>query len=132
MMPGALKSCVHPPGVAYRTNDGIKFASIPLTFQEYEAEQKIRAKSTAIVFRALCDYQSEDVTDLSFQCNNLILVVDQGASKDAWWEGVMDGKFGCFPGTYVTKMAFQPPNTNEFWFPLGLKPEDHELAKAQV
>jgi len=48
---------------------------------------------------ALYDYQAEKADELSFQENQIIFVVKK--NDDGWFEGVLDGVTGLFPGNYV-------------------------------
>lgn len=102
---------------------------IPKQLCEYQEEFK--SHPTGVVFRAIGEFKGDDEDDLSFSFNNLILVFDQGSSKEDWWEGVMDGRIGTFPGTFVTQMAYQPPDVSSFWFPPGMKPDEIAFAKTQ-
>jgi hypothetical protein len=128
--PMAMRPCLRAHGSPWR--DGLKVSfgnECTKRPYEYLEEQKLHPKGE--VFRSICEYSSDDPDDLSFPSNALILVFDQGSSKEDWWEGVLDGKVGVFPGTYVTKMACQPLDTLSFWFPPGMKPDELEFMKAQ-
>ncbi|KAJ8307293.1 hypothetical protein KUTeg_015377 [Tegillarca granosa] len=48
---------------------------------------------------AIYDYQADKEDELSFSENAVIYVVKK--NDDGWWEGVMDGCTGLFPGNYV-------------------------------
>lgn len=48
---------------------------------------------------AVYDYAAEREDELSFQENSLIYVLKK--NDDGWWEGVLNGKTGLFPGNYV-------------------------------
>jgi len=48
---------------------------------------------------AVYDYQAEREDELSFQENSLIYVLKK--NDDGWWEGVLNGVTGLFPGNYV-------------------------------
>jgi len=48
---------------------------------------------------AMYDYAAERDDELSFQENSLIYVLKK--NDDNWWEGVLNGMTGLFPGNYV-------------------------------
>lgn len=48
---------------------------------------------------AIYDYYADKEDELSFQENAVIYVLKK--NDDGWWEGVMDGLTGLFPGNYV-------------------------------
>lgn len=48
---------------------------------------------------AVYDYYADKEDELSFQENAVIYVLKK--NDDGWWEGVMDGLTGLFPGNYV-------------------------------
>ena len=55
--------------------------------------------------RAICEYvpddtsQEGDIHFLSFVAGDVIDVLEQDES--GWWEGVLNGAIGVFPGSYV-------------------------------
>lgn len=48
---------------------------------------------------AIYDYYADKDDELNFQENAVIYVLKK--NDDGWWEGVMDGITGLFPGNYV-------------------------------
>ena len=48
---------------------------------------------------AIYDYQKDKEDELSFAEGSNIYVIRK--NDDGWWEGVMDGLTGLFPGNYV-------------------------------
>lgn len=48
---------------------------------------------------AIYDYYADKDDELSFQESSVIYVLKK--NDDGWWEGVMDGITGLFPGNYV-------------------------------
>lgn len=48
---------------------------------------------------AIYDYGADKDDELSFQEGAIIYVLKK--NDDGWWEGVMDGVTGLFPGNYV-------------------------------
>ncbi|TRY77295.1 hypothetical protein TCAL_11828 [Tigriopus californicus] len=48
---------------------------------------------------AIYDYNADKEDELSFQEGSVIYVLKK--NDDGWWEGVMDGVTGLFPGNYV-------------------------------
>ncbi|GAB1601081.1 abl interactor 1-like isoform X2 [Argonauta hians] len=48
---------------------------------------------------AIYDYQADKADELTFTENAVIYVIKK--NDDGWWEGVMDGVAGLFPGNYV-------------------------------
>jgi len=48
---------------------------------------------------AVYDYLAERGDELSFQENAVIYVLKK--NDDGWWEGVLNGETGLFPGNYV-------------------------------
>jgi len=48
---------------------------------------------------AIYDYSANRDDELSFSENSLIYVIRK--NEDGWYEGVMDGITGLFPGNYV-------------------------------
>ena len=48
---------------------------------------------------AIYDYQKDKDDELSFNEGQLIYVTRK--NDDGWWEGVMEGMMGLFPGNYV-------------------------------
>ena len=48
---------------------------------------------------AVYDYYADKEDELSFQENSIIYVLRK--NDDGWWEGIMDGITGLFPGNYV-------------------------------
>ena len=48
---------------------------------------------------AIYDYYADKEDELSFQESSVIYVLKK--NDDGWWEGVMDGITGLFPGNYV-------------------------------
>lgn len=53
----------------------------------------------ALVVVAIYDYYADKEDELSFQESSVIYVLKK--NDDGWWEGVMDGITGLFPGNYV-------------------------------
>lgn len=53
----------------------------------------------AIAVVAIYDYYADKEDELSFQESSVIYVLKK--NDDGWWEGVMDGITGLFPGNYV-------------------------------
>ena len=49
-------------------------------------------------FIAAYDFQGEVETDLSFAAGETVLVTKQ---EGEWWEGVVNGKSGIFPASFV-------------------------------
>uniref|UniRef100_A0A914WNL7 SH3 domain-containing protein n=1 Tax=Plectus sambesii TaxID=2011161 RepID=A0A914WNL7_9BILA len=47
----------------------------------------------------LYDYDAQKPDELSFQENSVIYVLCK--NEDGWYEGVIDGVTGLFPGNYV-------------------------------
>ncbi len=45
------------------------------------------------------EYAADKSDELSFGENELIFVIKK--NDDGWWEGVMNGNTGLFPGNYV-------------------------------
>lgn len=52
-----------------------------------------------ILVIAIYDYAADKDDELSFQENSVIYVIRK--NDDGWYEGVMDGITGLFPGNYV-------------------------------
>ena len=48
---------------------------------------------------AIYDYNADKEDELTFQEGQVIYVLKK--NDDGWWEGVMDGITGLFPGNYV-------------------------------
>ena len=48
---------------------------------------------------AIYDYNADKEDELSFSEGSVIYVLKK--NDDGWWEGVMDGVTGLFPGNYV-------------------------------
>lgn len=48
---------------------------------------------------AIYDYYADKDDELSFQESSVLYVLKK--NDDGWWEGVMDGVTGLFPGNYV-------------------------------
>ncbi|CAH1775445.1 unnamed protein product [Owenia fusiformis] len=48
---------------------------------------------------AIYDYEQDKDDELSFSENTVIYVIKK--NDDGWWEGVIDGQTGLFPGNYV-------------------------------
>ena len=48
---------------------------------------------------AICDYSANQDDELSFHKGSIIYVLKKYG--DGWWEGVLDGVTGQFPGNYV-------------------------------
>lgn len=48
---------------------------------------------------AVYDYVADKDDELSFQENAVIYVIRK--NDDGWWEGVLNGITGLFPGNYV-------------------------------
>ena len=55
--------------------------------------------SFSISVVAIYDYQADKADELTFTENAVIYVIKK--NDDGWWEGVMDGVTGLFPGNYV-------------------------------
>lgn len=72
--------------------------SVPSSAQGPGAGQPVLA-------RAIADYSSEDPDDLTFRAGQVIEVTDPGEGPESWWEGRLDGREGCFPGTFVMVRA---------------------------
>lgn len=60
--------------------------------------------SVAVV--AIYDYNADKPDELSFSENSVIYVVKK--NDDDWWEGVLDGTTGLFPGNYVEPCMSRP------------------------
>lgn len=60
---------------------------------------------------AIYDYYADKEDELSFQESSVIYVLKK--NDDGWWEGVMDGITGLFPGNYVEHcvwfVSMRPP-----------------------
>ncbi|XP_042334735.1 unconventional myosin-If-like [Sceloporus undulatus] len=52
--------------------------------------------------RALYQYLSQDVDELSFNVGDVIDLLMEDAS--GWWKGRLHGREGLFPGNYVQKL----------------------------
>jgi len=52
---------------------------------------------------AVYDYYADKEDELSFQENSIIYVLRK--NDDGWWEGILDGITGLFPGNYVESCA---------------------------
>lgn len=48
---------------------------------------------------AIYDYERDKEDELTFQENAVIFVIKK--NDDGWWEGVLNGARGLFPGNYV-------------------------------
>lgn len=48
---------------------------------------------------ALYDYEAQEENEISFKEGDII--TNLNFVTDDWWEGVIDGKCGLFPGNYV-------------------------------
>lgn len=59
---------------------------------------------TKFVFsaRVLYDYDAEKEDELTLRENAVVFVVKK--NDDGWYEGVLDGVTGLFPGNYVEKL----------------------------
>ncbi|KAL5010847.1 hypothetical protein ScPMuIL_013152 [Solemya velum] len=55
---------------------------------------------------AIYDYNADKPDELSFSENSVIYVVKK--NDDDWWEGVLDGTTGLFPGNYVEPCMSRP------------------------
>lgn len=72
--------------------------------QEFESQYHINVDCVVlkmILFSvvAIYDYYADKDDELSFQESAVIYVLKK--NDDGWWEGVMDGITGLFPGNYV-------------------------------
>lgn len=54
--------------------------------------------------RALYDFKAEQTTDLSFNQDDIITVLESSDDINEWWKGNLNGKTGLFPGNYVEKI----------------------------
>lgn len=45
------------------------------------------------------EYAADKIDELTFGENQIIFVIKK--NDDGWWEGVMNGNTGLFPGNYV-------------------------------
>ncbi|CAK9304499.1 unnamed protein product [Gordionus sp. m RMFG-2023] len=71
-----------------------------INFDVYDKRASVPAPDSYIQkVIALYDYQMEKEDELSFKENETIYVVKK--NEDGWWEGLLDGKRGLFPGNYV-------------------------------
>ena len=59
----------------------------------------VRTLSLTIAVVAIYDYIKDKDDELSFPESAVIFVTKK--NDDGWWEGVMDGVTGLFPGNYV-------------------------------
>eukprot|EP00051_Salpingoeca_urceolata_P028272 m.485968 g.485968 ORF g.485968 m.485968 type:complete len:542 (-) comp24090_c0_seq1:59-1684(-) len=111
-----------PPRSCLRGKHAAKPAELRVTIDpatpktRKEVLEEMCAAPKGVVYRAIAAYQSDDEEDLTFKLNDLILVIDEGDGPDDWWEGVLQGQKGTFPGTFVKKMTYQPEDTSSFWF----------------
>ena len=48
---------------------------------------------------AIYDYSADKEDELTFSENSVIYVIKK--NDDGWWEGVLGGQTGLFPGNYV-------------------------------
>lgn len=53
---------------------------------------------------AVYDYTADKEDELTFQENAVIYVLKK--NDDGWWEGVMNGVTGLFPGNYVEPLMW--------------------------
>ena len=58
---------------------------------------QLNFKITTVI--ALYDYNAEKDDELSFKENAIIDVTAK--NEDGWWEGILNGVTGLFPGNYV-------------------------------
>lgn len=76
---------------------------IPKNFVEkgkhYAITTKIYSLINLFLVIAIYDYTANRDDELSFQENSVIYVVKK--NDDGWYEGVMEGITGLFPGNYV-------------------------------
>ena len=56
-------------------------------------------KYSSLAVIAIYDYQADKDDELTFQENSVIYVTRK--NDDGWYEGVMNGVTGLFPGNYV-------------------------------
>lgn len=49
---------------------------------------------------ALYDYEAQAAGDLSFSTNDVIEVIEKGATENEWWTGKINGRRGQFPGEF--------------------------------
>lgn len=52
-----------------------------------------------LIVEALYDYTKDKDDELTFTAGSIIYVVKK--NDDGWFEGVLDGQNGLFPGNYV-------------------------------
>lgn len=65
---------------------------------QFNANRFICSISVPLVV-AIYDYYADKDDELSFQESSVLYVLKK--NDDGWWEGVMDGVTGLFPGNYV-------------------------------
>lgn len=80
----------------------------------YQAPEPVDANApldinTATRVRALYNFTSEGVGELSFERGDVIKVLDRGFQE--WWRGASNGKIGIFPVIYVEPLP--EPTTRE-------------------
>lgn len=92
----------HPSGINYRGRDNREPDWVP---ENYVEKGKKAFSSLGfqnfylIIVIAIYDYSADKDDELSFQENSVIYVIRK--NDDGWYEGVMDGITGLFPGNYV-------------------------------
>lgn len=85
------------PGWVRRTPADPAWA--PAQYQEKGKERSCWLKATHFAVSALYDYEAEREDELTFYEGQEIYVIAKNA--DNWWEGVLEGRVGLFPGNYV-------------------------------
>uniref|UniRef100_A0A7E4UXI2 SH3 domain-containing protein n=1 Tax=Panagrellus redivivus TaxID=6233 RepID=A0A7E4UXI2_PANRE len=71
------------------------------------------APPTGEWYVALWDFDAAEPTDLTIRHGDRIWVIDR---QEQWWKGVLDGKTGIFPATYVEKAS---PGSSQGPPPMG-------------
>eukprot|EP00743_Colponemidia_sp_Colp-15_P005551 GILK01005972.1.p1 GENE.GILK01005972.1~~GILK01005972.1.p1 ORF type:complete len:1483 (+),score=292.66 GILK01005972.1:72-4451(+) len=80
--------------------------SKPVIDYRYNAPEPEKVVRQLLEVRALYPFAPQDDSQLELRVGDLIKVVDQ--YDDGWWEGMIDGRTGLFPGNYV-EIVNEPP-----------------------
>uniref|UniRef100_A0A1A9WS30 SH3 domain-containing protein n=1 Tax=Glossina brevipalpis TaxID=37001 RepID=A0A1A9WS30_9MUSC len=96
---GMMQSLPPPPPTTYDDRNSMPPPPSPLTVSQHELTEQSHIGMHTLGLVAIYDYYADKDDELSFQESSVLYVLKK--NDDGWWEGVMDGVTGLFPGNYV-------------------------------
>jgi len=79
---------------------------VPAAYIRIEEELDLPPEEAPELVQALYDYQARSEFELSMYAGAIIQITSKECSE-GWWEGMLDGKVGQFPQSYVQPYYYE-------------------------